>query len=72
MSTKRINNPKTHVDVNAARKDSKNFNKGQFVGDYKPRPACFGKNCHSVPDPYLCETCTYLDDCKKEYYGVKG
>jgi hypothetical protein len=36
-----------------------------------PRPSCFGKNCRSVPDPDICETCAHLDDCKKEYYGVE-
>lgn len=32
-------------------------------------PSCFGKNCHTVSDPSLCETCKSLEECKKEYYG---
>lgn len=30
------------------------------------RPSCFGKNCHTVSDPSLCETCKSLEECKRE------
>ena len=35
MATKRVHNPKTHVDMHIAERDSKNYTKGQFTGRYK-------------------------------------